>query len=152
MGGGAFIHTLDQLRAVKVKSLTIEKGCKHAEELIKYLGEVQENSQWPLPHLMSLTIAGPAGIATHLATTLQRRKHDSPAGDVSSSPKPILMEVLDIENLGGVERKIEKALAKCISSSGTLIRASRSLTYWGGHGDDWEDFDDDNEEEDPHDI
>ncbi|KAG8957802.1 hypothetical protein FRC00_003494 [Tulasnella sp. 408] len=148
MGGRAFVPFLDQLRAVKVKSLTIGRGCKHGEELIKYLGEVQEGFQWPLPHLMSLTVSGRAEMATHLSTALQHRKPDVPTEDPATAQRPVPLEVLNIEGLGGVERKVEKALAKHISSSGTFIRASRrSLTFWGGHGDDWEELDEDDEDE-----
>ncbi|KIO18205.1 hypothetical protein M407DRAFT_32117 [Tulasnella calospora MUT 4182] len=153
MEGGAFIPILDRLNAVKVKVLTIESGCKHGEELINYLGVVKGDSHWPLPHLMSLTVEGSAAMATHLLTTLQHRKHDAPTNETPTAPRPVTLEVLNIEGLRGVERKMEKTLAEYISSSGTLVRGSRRpLTYWRGFGDDWEDFDEDNEDEDIYDT
>ncbi|KAG8907791.1 hypothetical protein FRC00_011607, partial [Tulasnella sp. 408] len=147
MAGGAFIPILDRLSAVKVKSLTIESACRHGEELIKYVGEAKEDSQWPLPHLMSLTVAGPAELAAHLSTALQRRTHGAPSEEAPTAPHPVMLEILNIESLRGVDRKVEKALAKCVSSSGTFIRQKRrSSNYWNGY--DWEDLDDDNEDED----
>ncbi|KAG9020733.1 hypothetical protein FS837_007924, partial [Tulasnella sp. UAMH 9824] len=147
MAGGAFIPILDRLSAVKVKSLTIESACRNGEELIKYFGEAKEDSEWPLPQLMSLTVAGPAELAPHLSTALQCRKNYAPAEEAPTAPRPVMLEVLNIESLRGVDRKVEKALAKCVSSSGTFIPGNRrSSNYWNGY--DWEDLGDDNEDED----
>ncbi|KAG9041344.1 hypothetical protein FS837_012401 [Tulasnella sp. UAMH 9824] len=43
MERSTFIPLLDWLDVVKVKDLTIERGCSRVEELIKYLGEIQED-------------------------------------------------------------------------------------------------------------
>ncbi|KIO18202.1 hypothetical protein M407DRAFT_246535 [Tulasnella calospora MUT 4182] len=137
MAGGSFIPIFDPLNAVKVTDLMITDECRHGEELINYLGKVKEDSRWPLPHLASLTIGGPAAMATPLLIALQHRKHH---GLLTTAPRPVTLEVLNIEGLRGVERKMEKTLAGCISSSGKFIRASRRRH--GSSDDDWEDPDD----------
>ncbi|KIO30602.1 hypothetical protein M407DRAFT_242132 [Tulasnella calospora MUT 4182] len=153
MARGTFIPIFDQLNAVKVKDLTIESGCKHGEELIDYLGKVKEDSQWPLPHLVSLTIGGPSAMVTPLSIALQHRKHDAHTNETPTASRPVTLELLNIEGLRGVEREMEKTLAKYISSSGTFIPASRredgdSDEDWEESGDDWEESDDDLEESD----
>ncbi|KIO18204.1 hypothetical protein M407DRAFT_32116 [Tulasnella calospora MUT 4182] len=142
MARGAFIPVLDPLNAVKVKVLTIESGCKHGEELINYLGEVKEDSRWPLPHLVSLTIGGPAAMATPLSITPHRRKHDLPINETPTAPRPATLEVLNIEGLHGVNRKMEKTLAKYISSTARFIRAIASRRGYGDFEDEWESPDD----------
>ncbi|KAG9042067.1 hypothetical protein FS837_011381 [Tulasnella sp. UAMH 9824] len=121
MGDGAFILILDRLNAVKVNALTMERSCHYGEELIKYLGEAQGDSQWPLPYLTSMTLGGPATLADHLSIALQRRMQYSPAGETPAAPRPAMLEVLDISGLHGVDEDVEKALAKCVASSGTFI-------------------------------
>ncbi|KAG8891921.1 hypothetical protein FRC01_014445 [Tulasnella sp. 417] len=140
MAGGAFIPILDRLAAVKVKALTIECTCRNGQRLINYLGEPNEDSQWPLPHLTALTIGGREELADYLLSALQHRKDVPPVGALVPL-RPVMLELLDLEALDGMNRKVKKALAKCVSSSGTFIRDLSGL------GDDWEDFDDDEEEE-----
>ncbi|KAG9042066.1 hypothetical protein FS837_011380 [Tulasnella sp. UAMH 9824] len=125
MGGGRFIPILDRLNAVKVKALTMERWCNYGEELIKYLGEVKGDSQWPLPYLTSMTIVGPALLADHLLIALQRRMQKARAGETPAAPQPVMLDVLDIEGLDGVDEDVEKALAKCVASRGTFISKRR---------------------------
>ncbi|KAG9042062.1 hypothetical protein FS837_011376 [Tulasnella sp. UAMH 9824] len=146
MTGSTFIPILDRLSAVKVKDLTIEDGCRNGAALLKYLGKLKADSEWPLPHLTSLTIGGPPEMAAPLLHSLQSRKHDAPTNKTATAPRPATLWYLDIGGLRGVERKMEKALYKCISSDGTLIRGrSRVLTSRRDSDDDLEDFDDDSE-------
>ncbi|KAG8914226.1 hypothetical protein FRC00_000412 [Tulasnella sp. 408] len=148
MAGGAFIPILDRLNAVKVKDLVIESECERGEELIKYLGEAKEDSQWPLPYLTSMKIGGPAALADHLLIALQRRKQHMPVGEMPGAPRPVMLEVLDIGDLREVDGNVENALANCVASSGTFIpgwrrwrRASgptntESDIWYNGEGED----------------
>lgn len=147
---GSFVPILHQLSTVRVKTLTIDSACR-GERLIKYLGKKKEGLQWPLPHLMSLTVAGYAynTMASDLLTALQRRKSAAPsegtAAPQSAVHLPAPLEILDIGGLRGLDHKTQKALADCISKSGTFTRPSRQQrTYWDGNGEGWEDLDDDN--------
>ncbi|KAG8902009.1 hypothetical protein FRC01_009692, partial [Tulasnella sp. 417] len=151
MAKGAFIPILDQLGAVKVKALTIESNCQHGGELIKYLGDANDNFLWPLPHLTSLTIGGHAELANNLLTTLQRRKNTALGGALDSL-RPAPLEVLDLESMEVLDGNVEEGLAECVSPSGTFIRARwQPFEYRTGFGDYWDDFDDDEEEEDIYD-
>ncbi|KAG8913301.1 signal transducing kinase of the PAK [Tulasnella sp. 417] len=120
MQGGAFGPILGQLDAVEVKSLVIDRGCKHGEELIDYLGEMKEDSQWPLPHLTSLTVEGEASTATHLLAALQARKHGADLTRMAS------LEELNIEGLGGIDLNVEDDLEELMGHSRKFIRAARS--------------------------
>ncbi|KAG8909805.1 hypothetical protein FRC01_006717 [Tulasnella sp. 417] len=148
LAGGAFIPILDRLGAVKVKALTIESTCRNGGELIDYLGELNEDSQWPLPHLTSWTIGGRTELADHLLRVLQRRKEAPPEGAVNPL-RPVLLEVLDLRALEVSARAdMDEVLAKCISSTGTFTQATvRPFRYPAAFGDGWDDFDDDDEEE-----
>ncbi|KAG9046103.1 hypothetical protein FS837_005090 [Tulasnella sp. UAMH 9824] len=129
MRGGTFIPILDRLNAVKVKGLTIESWCQHGEELIKYLGDVKGDSQWPLPYLMSMKIGGPAELADHLSIALQRRMEYTPAGEMSAALRPVMLDVLDIGDLRWIDKNVENALAKCVASSGTFIPGSEQMEH-----------------------
>ncbi|KAG8909806.1 hypothetical protein FRC01_006718 [Tulasnella sp. 417] len=148
MAGGAFIPILDRLGAVKVKALTIESTCRNGEQMVDYLGELNKDSQWPLPHLTSLTIGGRAELADHLLSVLQRRTEAAPEGAVNPL-RPVLLEVLDLGALEVSARAdMDEALAKCVSSSGTFTRASwLPFMYRPGLVEDWDDLDHDDDEE-----
>ncbi|KAG8900750.1 hypothetical protein FRC00_011431, partial [Tulasnella sp. 408] len=144
MTGGTFIPILDGLSAIKVKDLTIEDGCRNVAALLKYLGKLKADSQWPLPDLTSLTMGGPPEMAAPLLHCLQSRKHDAPSNKTPTAPRPATLWYLGIDGLRGVGREMEKALYKCISSDGTLIRGrSRMLASRRDSDDDSEEFDDD---------
>ncbi|KAG9042063.1 hypothetical protein FS837_011377 [Tulasnella sp. UAMH 9824] len=130
MAGGTFISVLHRLNAIKVKALTIDGRCKHGEQLIKYLGEAKGESQLPLPYLTSMTIGGPGKLADHLSIALQRRMQYAAARERSTIPLPVMLEVLDIRDLREVDEDVEKALAKCIPSSGTFIPGSTRNLIW----------------------
>ncbi|KAG9021973.1 hypothetical protein FS837_006830, partial [Tulasnella sp. UAMH 9824] len=133
MAGGTFIPFLDRLNAVKVKDLTIESGCQHGGELIKYFGKVNGDSQWPLPYLTSMTINGPAALANDLSIALQRRKHYALAEGTPTALRPATLEILNIGGLRGVESKVEKALAKCVGAKGKFVPGTRdrhSFAFW----------------------
>ncbi|KAG9041343.1 hypothetical protein FS837_012400 [Tulasnella sp. UAMH 9824] len=124
MTGGTFMPILDGLSAVKVKNLTVEASCDQGEELIKYLGEPKD-SHWPLPYLTSMTIGGPAELAEHLSIALQRRMQYAATGEQLVTPRPAMLEALDIGDMRGVEEDVEKALAECVTGSGTFIPGRR---------------------------
>ncbi|KAG8891388.1 hypothetical protein FRC01_014732, partial [Tulasnella sp. 417] len=100
MAEGTFIPILDRLGAVRVKALTLQGSCLHGEKLIECLGEANEDSQWPLPHLMSLTVGGREELADQLLMALLCRK-DAPPKETLKHPRPVLLEVLDLEDLHG---------------------------------------------------
>ncbi|KAG9026238.1 hypothetical protein FS837_004674 [Tulasnella sp. UAMH 9824] len=138
MAGGTFIPILNRLNAVKVKDLSIRSGCEHGEELIKYLGNLKEDSQWSLPYLSSMTMSGPTELADHLSITLKRRKQklqNTPAGERQATQRAVMLEVLDIGGLLGVDREVEKALAKCVAASGKFIPAQQEHDIFADSSD-----------------
>ncbi|KAG9046930.1 hypothetical protein FS837_003366 [Tulasnella sp. UAMH 9824] len=141
MGGGTFIPILDRLNAVKVKNLTVEESCHHGEELIMYLGEVKEDSHWPLPYVTSMTVGGFAELADHLLIALQRRMPSAPTGEPPVTPQPAMLEVLNIENLFEVDEDVEKSLAECVTGRGTFIPARRRVHQRGSYLDELDEDD-----------
>ncbi|KAG8988154.1 hypothetical protein FRB90_002942, partial [Tulasnella sp. 427] len=157
MAGNAFLPFLDRLTGIKVKRLTIASGCLYAEQLIRHLGD-RGNSDglWLLPDLTEWVVGGFGSLAQPLLAALQARypqkltDHPTSLLDTetftSSQEVPMTLsqetslaterpsmklEVLNIEGLQGIDKRMEEMLEGAVSKGGICLKATRPAAQSG---------------------